>query len=62
MKGYEKYLPERKGNKTVLIQAKIDEDLHAEAKALIDKEGWTWNETLTGLLAKLIDDSKKRAG
>jgi antitoxin component of RelBE/YafQ-DinJ toxin-antitoxin module len=63
VKGYEKYLPDKKETKTILIQAKIDPELHERAKALLDKEGWTWHEVLTGLLAKLIDESKsKRAG
>ena len=62
MKGYEKYLPEKKQNKTTLIQAKIDSELHADVKALLDKEGWTWNEVLIGLLSKLVDDSKQKRG
>lgn len=59
MKGYEKYLPANKEEKTVLIQAKIDEVLHAQVKQLMEREGWTWNATLSGLLNKLLDDSKK---
>ncbi len=59
MKGYEKYLPDKQNKETVLIQAKIDAKLHANVKALLDKNDWSWHDTLTGLLAKLVDDAKR---
>jgi len=62
MKGYEKYMPEKRAEqKTVLIQAHVPEGLHAAVKDLLEREEWTWSEAVCGLLAKLVDDSKKRA-
>jgi antitoxin component of RelBE/YafQ-DinJ toxin-antitoxin module len=62
MKGYEKYFPQRDDENTVLIQAKIKKSLHEQAKDLLDKENLTWHDCLTGLLTKLVDDSKKKVG
>lgn len=59
MKGYEKYLPEKPGDRT-LIQAKIDSKLHGNVKSVLDRENLTWHDLLTGLLQKFVDDTKKK--
>ena len=63
-KDYDKYLPEKVDTKPILIQAKIDPELHERVKQIMDERDYTWHDLLSGLLAKFADDSKgkKRAG
>ena len=62
-KGYEAYMPKKKDKK--LVQALIDTELHEKVKAILEKEGWSWTEFVTGVFSKFADDHKpnsKRAG
>lgn len=55
----EKYL--YKAPELTLIQAKVDKELHRQAKNYINKNDLTWNELITACLKWLIDqDSPPR--
>jgi len=60
VKGYEKYLPDKK-NKTSLVQAQVDENIRQQVKAILDREGWTWHDFITGLLMKFLDEAKRKS-
>ncbi len=58
MKSYNEYMPKKQ--EEVLVQAKVDKELHEKVKAVLEKEGWTWHEFVNGLLNKYLDDNHKR--
>lgn len=58
MKNYDKYLPQKV--KTRLVQGKVREDIHERAKAILEKEGWTWHEVVEGLLNKFVVEYKAK--
>ena len=53
---YKNYMPQPKP--IALVQAKIDADLRDRITKVLDKEGWTWAEFMTGLFNKYLDDRK----
>ncbi len=63
MKTYDEYMPQKKTEK-VLTQGKVAADLHQKIAKILKEEDWTWEEFLTGLFTKYLDDrsSKKRTG
>lgn len=51
------YFPEKvKPQPTVLVQARIPKNLHAEAQKLIRNRKLNWNECFVGLLRAFLDD------
>jgi len=41
----------------VLIQAKIDKDLHGKAKVKMDAKNLTWNDVMTAALKMLVAEN-----
>ena len=58
MKNYDKYLPQKV--ETRLVQGKVQVEIHEKAKAILEKEGWTWHEVIEGLLNKFVDEYKPK--
>lgn len=58
MKGYEDYMPQKA--ETILVQAKVDKEVHAKIKAILEKEEWTWHDFVNGIFKKYLDDNQKR--
>jgi len=51
------YLPKKDANK-ILIQAKVSSDLHALAKAAMDKDDITWQDLIVASLKRYLDERK----
>lgn len=49
------YLPKKNSEKT-LIQAKIDSNLHAEVKALMEADEITWQDLIVASLKRYLDE------
>lgn len=43
-----------------LIQAWIPTDLAEKIRKILDREGWTWNETVEACFKRLLDEEKKK--
>lgn len=57
---YEKYLPAQPKVETRSVQADVPLDIRDAAEEIKDKRGLTWDQLITGLLTKLIDDHNKK--
>lgn len=53
-----KYLPEKKQQDRVLVQAKVDADIHTKAKAAMKKDGITWQDFIVASLKRYLDERK----
>lgn len=55
MKALEKYLP-KKPQDVTRVQALIDGGLHNKIKTYLDENDLGWNDLITALLTRLIDE------
>jgi hypothetical protein len=56
-----KYIEDSHKLKTVLIQAKIDEDLAYDFRSVCEKNGWKQTEAVRAGIRKLVDDELDRS-
>lgn len=52
------FLPDKSGEVLVLVQAKIDEDLHIKVRALMSDDNITWNELIEASLRCYLEEKK----